>query len=80
MADLIISFDPGASLSRVFFTLDSSKPELLLMEPYTALIPKQSLLSYEEDAIGISSGLTQLAQGDRKLVVPMYYIQGDILH
>ncbi|MBW4426938.1 MAG: ParM/StbA family protein [Nostoc desertorum CM1-VF14] len=55
MADLIISFDPGASLSRVFFTLDSSKPELLLMEPYTALIPKQSLLSYEEDAIGVSS-------------------------
>lgn len=55
MADLTISFDPGASLSRVFFTLDSGQPELLLMEPYTALIPLQSLLDYEEDAIGTSS-------------------------
>ncbi|WP_341532231.1 ParM/StbA family protein (plasmid) [Nostoc sp. UHCC 0302] len=55
MPDLTISFDPGASLSRVFFTSGSGKPELLLMEPYTALIPRQSLLAYEEDAIGTSS-------------------------
>lgn len=55
MPDLTISFDPGASLSRVFFTLNSSKPELLLMEPYAALIPLQSLLAYEQDAIGTST-------------------------
>lgn len=55
MPDLTIAFDPGASLSRVFFTINSDKPELLLMEPYTTLIPQQSLLAYESNAIGISS-------------------------
>jgi hypothetical protein len=53
MPDLTIAFDPGASLSRVFFTINSDKPELLLMSPYTTLIPQQSLLAYEENAIGI---------------------------
>lgn len=54
MPDITISFDPGASLSRVFFSLNSSKPELMLMEPYAALIPHQSLIAYEQDVVGLS--------------------------
>lgn len=52
MADLTIAFDPGSSLSKVFYTLKSFNPELLLMEPEVAQVPQQSLEAYEESCIG----------------------------
>jgi len=52
MADLTIAFDPGSSLSKIFYTLKSFHPELLLMEPEVAQVPKASLVAYESSCVG----------------------------
>lgn len=52
MPDLTIAFDPGSSLGKVFFTLKTFQPELLLMEPEVAQVPQRSLEAYEEGKIG----------------------------
>ncbi|MBD2302246.1 ParM/StbA family protein [Nostoc sp. FACHB-190] len=52
MADLTIAFDPGSSLSKIFYTLKSFQPELLLMEPEVAQVPVASLVAYESSCVG----------------------------
>ncbi len=52
MADLTLAVDPGGSYLKGFFTLDSFKPELILMEPEVALVPQQSIEVYEQNKIG----------------------------
>ncbi|MBW4617731.1 MAG: ParM/StbA family protein [Desmonostoc vinosum HA7617-LM4] len=55
MADLTVAIDPGGSGLKGFFTLDAFKPELILMEPEVASVPKHSLEAYEQTKIGNSS-------------------------
>jgi hypothetical protein len=55
MSHLTLAVDPGGSYLKSFYTLESFKPELILMEPEVALVPFQSLEAYEQSKIGNSS-------------------------
>lgn len=48
MADVTIACDLGSLLSKVFFTLKSFSPELLLMESEVAVVTQKSLEEYED--------------------------------
>ncbi len=52
MDALTIAVDPGGSFLRGFSTLDSFKPETVLMEPEVTLVTKQSIERYERDRVG----------------------------
>lgn len=52
MADLVVAFDPGSTLSRAFYTARPFNLELLLMEPEVVSVPKQSIEAYERNKIG----------------------------
>lgn len=52
MADLVVAFDPGSTLSRAFYTAKPFNLELLLMEPEVASVRKQSIEAYERNKIG----------------------------
>lgn len=55
MSELTLAVDPGGSFLKGFFTLETFKPELILMEPEVAVVPLHSLESYEQSKIGSSS-------------------------
>ncbi|WP_341531424.1 ParM/StbA family protein (plasmid) [Nostoc sp. UHCC 0302] len=55
MADLTLGVDPGGSGLKGFYTLNTFKPELILMEPEVAAVPLHSLEAYEQTKIGNSS-------------------------
>ncbi|MBD2303440.1 ParM/StbA family protein [Nostoc sp. FACHB-190] len=55
MSPLKLAVDPGGSFLKCFYTLESFKPELLLMEPEVATVPLESLQAYEQSKIGHSS-------------------------
>lgn len=55
MSPLKLAVDPGGSFLKCFYTLESFKPELLLMEPEVATVPLESLQAYEQSKIGNSS-------------------------
>lgn len=52
MDTLTLAVDPSASYLRGFFTLDSFKPEILLVDPEVTVVTKQSIELYERDRIG----------------------------
>ena len=55
MSSLTLAVDFGGSCLKGFFTLDTFKPEVLLMEPEVALVSLQSLEAYEQNKIGNAS-------------------------
>jgi hypothetical protein len=55
LGSLSVAIDLGGSQSRAFFTLDSFKPELILLEPEVTVASKQSLERYERDRLGSAS-------------------------
>lgn len=48
MADITIACDLGSLLSKVFYTLKSFNPELLIMESEVAIVTQKSLEEYED--------------------------------
>lgn len=53
MDTLSVGIDPGGSVLRGISTLsDSFKPEIIVMKPEVALVPKQSLETYERNKVG----------------------------
>lgn len=55
MSDLTLAVDFSASMTKGFFTFETFKPELILMEPEVASVSLQSLIAYEESKIGSTS-------------------------
>jgi hypothetical protein len=55
MSLLRLVVDPGGSLLKGFYTLDPFNPELILMEPEVATVPRESLENYERTKIGESN-------------------------
>jgi hypothetical protein len=55
MNPLTLAVDPGGSFLKCFYTLESFKPELILMEPEVATVPLESLQAYEHSKVGSSS-------------------------
>ncbi|MBD2504050.1 ParM/StbA family protein [Anabaena azotica] len=55
MNPLTLAVDPGGSFLKCFYTLESFKPELILMEPEVATVPLESLQAYEQSKVGSSS-------------------------
>ena len=52
MSDLLVVFDPGSSLTKIFYAVGSSKPECLLMEPEVIQVSKESIEAYENSLVG----------------------------
>lgn len=55
MSLLRLGIDPGGSSLKGFYTLNSFNPELILMEPEVATVPRESLEIYEQSKIGESN-------------------------
>lgn len=56
MADIIISFDPGASLNKVIcLASHNDVPLLLVMQPEDIVVPISSIEDYQATRIGLPS-------------------------
>jgi len=54
MADIIISLDPGASLSKVIYMASGNDThELLVMQPETIVVPTSSIENYQATRLGV---------------------------
>lgn len=55
MADLLVAFDPSASLSKAFYKLRSFDPKLILLESDVVSVPPESVARIESDTLGVAS-------------------------
>lgn len=55
MADLLLAFDPGSSLSKALYTTYPFQLELMVMEPEVFRVDQESIELYEQNRIGQSS-------------------------
>lgn len=52
MTDLLITLDPGSSLTKIFYAVKSNQAELLLMEPEVIQVSPESIEAYESSKVG----------------------------